>query len=267
LLQRFWEDGGAYGARLVLLPTDGESKDLAARFSGLLREWEAEQVTILPVESRETAMKPEGAAQIEGATGILLLGGNPVRLATMLGGTPLAQAIRRANARGRAVGGWGRAAAILCEHMIAFDTASDQAHQPFLYRHLIQFAPGLGITNRLVLDTTPSQVGSAWNRLARLLNAVAYNPFLIGVGMEWETGAVIYPDNTLEVVGNHSALVVDGAGLSHTDIHEFRRSSPLSLLGVKLHVLGPTYTFNLQSRTAHPPATSDIPDTAVPEGD
>jgi cyanophycinase len=265
LLQHFWEEAGAYGSRIVLLPADEESATLARRYADLFTRWESDSVELILINSREAALRSTHLERIESATAILLLGENPVWLASILGGTPLAQAIRRANARGKAVGGYGRAAALLCEHMIAYETDTGDDRKPFLRRHLIHFAPGLGITNRAVIDVTPAESSAAMNRLARLLHAVAYNPFLVGVGLEVDTGAVIYADNTLEIFGQNSALLVDGAEMSHTDIHEFRRSTPLSLLGARVHVLGAKYTFNLQNRTGHAPMDSDIPDRAVPD--
>ncbi len=265
LLQRFWEEAGGYGTRVILMPFDAGSAAIAQRFAARFTEWESDSVTQMLVDSREAALRATNLERIESATAILLLGDNPLRLATILGGTPLAQSIRRANARGKIIGGHGRAATLLCEHMIAYESEREEERRPLLARHLIHFAPGLGITNRLVLDVTPAEAGAAMNRLARLLHAVAYNPFLVGVGLEVDTGAVIYADNTLEIFGANSALIVDGANVTETDVHEYRRSTPLSLIGAQVHVLGPTYIFNLQTRSGHAPETSDIPDRAVPD--
>lgn len=265
LLQYFWEEAGAYGARIAIICGEETSVASAHRCHGLFAEWETDSVDILSVTSREEALHPDHLELVNGATGILILGENPVRMATFLGGTPLARAIRQASARGKVAAGYGRGAALLCEHMIAYDArAEDDAHHPFLHRHLIQFAPGLGLTNRLVLDTIPAELGDGWNRLSRLLHAVAYNPFLVGVSLEVDTGAAIYQDNTLEIFGRHSALVVDGSDVTYTDIAEFRNPEPLSLLGVKIHALAANFTYHLQERTAHPPASSDIPQDAVP---
>lgn len=265
LLQRIWEEAGAYGSRLVLITPHHAEDSLAQHCAKRFQEWESDSVHVLSVESREAALRPATLSEIDSATGILLVGENPLRLASLLGGTPLAQAIRRANARGKIIGGYGQAATLLCEHMIAFAHDGEE-RLPMLRRHQIQFAPGLGITNRLVLDTSPLEPAEGWDRLARLLCAVAYNPFLAGVGLEINTGAAIYPDNTLEIFGENSALVVDGADMSYTDVHEVRRDLPLSLLGTHLHVLGPGYRFDLNQRRPHPPQASDIPDRAVPSG-
>ncbi len=266
LLQFFWEEAGAYGSRIVIVPAGDETGRAGQECAQLFTAWESDSVQVLQVPDRKAALGPAHLEAVTGSTGVLLLGENPVRLASLLGGTPLAQAIRRANARGKAVGGVAGGAQLLCEHMMTVTGA--QAQRPLLDRGGVQLAPGLGITNRVLLAPWPTssrELAGSWGRLARLLQAVAYNPFLVGLSLDPEAGGVIYPDNTLEIFGCQSALVVDGAGMTYTDIHEPTRATPLSMLGVQIHALGPGFTFNLNQRTAHPPEESDIPDSAVPD--
>jgi cyanophycinase len=258
LLQKFWNEAGAFGARLLIIPAGGECKDNACRYQEMFQEWETESVTQLTFSSRQDAMKPEQGALVENATGILILGDNPLRLASTIGGTPLAQAIRKANARGKVVCGVGAAAAILCQHMIAFDNRPNMPH-PFLHRRLIQFAPGLGLVNRMLLYNSSDPNEGLAIRLSRLLTAVAYNPFLVGVSLEVDTGVVIYPDTTLEIFGQNSALLVDGEKISYTDVHEYEEEGPMSILGAQIHVLARDYTFNFDTRQVAPPLPSDIP--------
>ena len=258
LLQKFWNEAGAFGARLLIIPAGSECKDDACRYQELFQEWETESVTQLAFSSRQDAMRPEQGALVENATGILLLGDNPLRLASTIGGTPLAQAIRKANARGKVVCGAGATAAILCQHMIAFDNRPNMPH-PFLHRRLIQFSPGLGLVNRLLLYNSSDPSEGLAIRLSRLLTAVAYNPFLVGVSLEVDTGVVVYPDTTLEVFGQNSALLVDGEQISYTDVHEYEEEGPMSILGAQVHVLARDYTFNFDTRQVAPPPPSDIP--------
>jgi cyanophycinase len=120
LLQSFWDEAGSYGARILLVPTASSDPQAIER----LRQWfvaaEADSVEVLPVRERRDALDARLVEQVDNATGILLVDGNPLRFTSILGGTPVAQAIRRASARGRVVGGIGRAGAVLCQHMIAF---------------------------------------------------------------------------------------------------------------------------------------------------
>lgn len=256
LLQRFWNEAGGYGGRLLLIGAG--STALLTTYAEALKTMEADSVQTLRIAQREDANHERHLHQVDEATGILLVAENGLHLAGLLGGTGLAQALRRANAHGKTIGGVGRSGAVLCQHMIADEARATHAH-PFLHRRLIQFAPGLGLVNRLALDVEQSATTDLHGGLARLLTAVAYNPFLIGVSLEADTGIVVYPDTTLEVFGRYNALVVDGGPITHTSLHASDESQPPAVLNTVVHVLAAGYTFNFDQRVAQPPPPSDIP--------
>lgn len=262
LLQSFWDEAGSYGARILIVPTAAGDSSAVENLRAWFTNAEVDSLEVLPVRQRADAHDVQLAAAIDNATGILLSDGNPLRFTSILGGTPVAQAIRRANARGRVVAGIGQAGAVLCQHMIAFDyRQSLLQHIPdvFLHRSLIQFAPGLGIINRLALDCD-EEVGSHFRtHLSRLLTAVAYNPFLIGLALDPDTGAAVYADSTLEIFGAGSAMIVDGWQMTHTDLYEHAEDAPLSVTGVQMHLLARGYTYNLDTHTANRPPETEIP--------
>lgn len=264
LLQRFWTEAGSYGARILIVPT-ATNHTAAEPYRQLFKQWEATSVEVLAVPNRAAAQQTDQLALIDQATAILVLDGNPLRFASILGGTPVAQALRRANARGKVIAGLSHGGALLCQHILMFEPSA-AADQPFLHRQLIQFSPGLGIINRLVLDTQESGQ-AAHAGLGRLLTALAHNPFLIGVSLAPNSGMVVYSDSTLEAFGETSLIILDGAGVSYTNVHEAERAEPLSILGVQLHVLARGYTFNFDQHTVHPPVTSDIPALVAPDQD
>lgn len=257
LLQRFWNEAGGYGGRLLVIGA-GSSPALLTTYAQALTAMEADTVQTLRIAQREDANQERYARQVDEATGLLLVAENALHLAGLLGGTGLAQALRRANARGKAIGGVGRSGAALCQHMIADEERATHGH-PFLHRRLIQFAPGLGLVNRLALDVEQAATTDLHRGLARLLTAVAYNPFLVGVTLEADTGIVVYPDTTLEVFGRYNALVVDGGPITHTSLHASEESQPPAVLNSVVHVLAAGYTFNFDQRVAQPPRPSDIP--------
>jgi cyanophycinase len=266
LLQSFWDEAGSYGARILIVPTAAGDSEAVDALRGWFTNAEVDSLEILPVRERTDARDTQLAALIENATGILLSDGNPLRFTSILGGTPVAQAIRRANARGRVVGGIGRAGAVLCQHMIAFDYRQallQKMPDVFLHRSLIQFAPGLGIINRLALDCNDEVTKEAGThfrvQLSRLLTAVAYNPFLIGLALDPDTGAAVYADSTLEIFGAGSALIVDGWQMTHTNLYDHAEDAPLSVTGVQIHTLTRGYTYNLDSHAANHPPETEIP--------
>jgi len=259
-LQRFWTEGGSYGARILILMA-GAHQAVTKPYQHLFAAWETEWVQVINIQSRSDAQQTQHQATIDAATAILLLEENPLRFAALLGGTPVATAVRRANARGKVVGGVGRGGSVLCQHMLILEDHLPEP-LPLINRRLAQFAPGLGIINRVLLE---ADARTNWQTdLSRLLSAVAQNPFLIGISLEPGAGAVIYPDSTLEVFGEQRVLIVDGGQISYTNAYADDREQPISLLGVQLHVLAAGYTFNLDDRNALPPASTDLPTTAVP---
>lgn len=260
LLQRFWNEAGGYGARLLICGTTGTEAQIATYYAQLLA-MEATSVTQLQINERRSVLAPHDHSAIEQATGILLLAPTPFHIAALIGGTQLATAIRRANACGKTVAGAGSSAAILCQHMIT--TALHQpASPPMLQRELIHFAPGLGMVNRLLLAVQPQP---ALQQLASLLTALAYNPFLVGVDIAPDTGMVIYPDATLEVFGANNVLIVDGNTVSHTDVMDGSVAGALSLHDVRLHLLKHGQTFNFDSHTVKPQPSTDIPTAGAPD--
>jgi cyanophycinase len=244
VLRRFVELAGGERARLVVIPTASSLADTGARYERLFRELGAKRADALPFAERTDAERGDWLRTLESATGIFLTGGNQLRLTTILGGTSVAKMIRRRNARGVVVGGTSAGAAILSEHMIAFgeEGATPRAGQ-------VTLAPGFGLTNRVVIDQHFRQR----DRLGRLLTALAYNPFAVGIGLDEDTAAAIDPDDVLHVVGNGAITVVDASSLGYSSIAKAKPGEPVCVTGVKLHVLTDGATFDLTSRQAEPP--------------
>jgi cyanophycinase len=241
ILERFVEMSGGRDAKLVVIPTASRLEDTGTRYAAIFRELGAAEVQVMDFETRKDADEPGRADLLRQADGVFLTGGNQMRLSTGLGGTNVARALRELNARGGHVAGTSAGASFLSEHMIAFgdDNRRPQAGS-------VTLAPGLGLTNRVIIDQHFTQRG----RLGRLLTALAFNPFLIGLGLDEDTAAFIGPDRTVEVLGSGTVTVVDASGLKFSSMDQARASDPVCMLGVKLHVLIQGATFNLHTRRA-----------------
>ena len=176
---------------------------------------------------------------IDHAQLIMLIADQPLRLSTLIGGTQLARALRRRNAEGSAILGAGGGAAILCEHMI---THGGEGATP--RSGGANFAPGLGLTNRVVID----QGGHASDRLGRLLAALALNPFALGLGLDPATAAVIGPDNVLEVIGGGGVTVIDPAEMSESNIADLAPGAPIRITNLRLHALTGGARYDLDFR-------------------
>jgi cyanophycinase len=227
--------------RIAIIPTASEQTDTGARYERLFLDLGAAQARSLPIHERADASQHELLDMLDGAEGIFLTGGNQLRLTTMIGGTATAKALRRRSSEGAHVAGTSAGAAFLCEHMIAFgkEGASPRAK-------IVTLAPGLGLTNRVIIDQHFRQR----DRLGRLLTALSYNPFAVGIGLDENTAGFIGPDDVLEVVGGGALTIVDPSELEFSSMARVRKNDPVCLIGLRLHILDHGATFNLHTRVA-----------------
>ena len=137
--------------------------------------------------------------------------------------------------------GTSAGAAIVSEHMIAGGRSGPSPRESG-----VVLAPGLGLTNRAIIDQHFNKRG----RLGRLLAALSFNPFACGLGIDENTAAFIAPDGVLEVVGHGTVTVVDPEDLRHSSMSYVRKAEAVSLIGLKLHVLAHGSQFNLETREA-----------------
>ena len=241
ILERFVRVSGGDQADIVIIPTASRMHETGARYEQVFTDIGAARATVMDFDTRRDCNEPGRLRRIEEASGIFFTGGNQLRLTTLLGGTPVAKLIRLRNAHGVTVGGTSAGASILSEHMIA---AGDEGSS--MIAGSVRLAPGLGLTNRFIIDQHFRQR----DRLGRLLTALAYNPFSVGVGLDEDTAAFIGPDETVEVEGSGGVTVVDAAEVSYSSIDQVEEGQPVCMLGLKLHMLVAGATFNLHTRTA-----------------
>ena len=241
ILERFVELCGGCDANIVVIPTASQLLDTGPRYEKLFTELGAGEVGVLDFDMRRDAEEGSRLERLDQATGIFFTGGNQLRLSTTLGGTPVAQRIRALNAAGVHVGGTSAGASILSEHMIAF---GKEGMSPTAGS--VRLAPGLGLTNRFIIDQHFSQR----DRLGRLMAALAYNPYAVGIGLDEDAAAFIRPDNTLEVEGSGSVTVLDAGNLQFSSMADAGEHDTVCMLGMTIHVLIAGATFNLQTRRA-----------------
>jgi cyanophycinase len=241
VLARFVAVSGGADADIVVIPTASRLHETGPRYERLFRELGAARVSVMDFDTRRDCREPNRLSRLEEASGIFFTGGNQLRLTTLLGGTPVATMIRRRNAAGVTVGGTSAGASILSEHMIAFGDEGSS-----VISGSVRLAPGLGLTNRFVIDQHFRQR----DRLGRLITALAYNPFAVGIGLDEDTAVFIGPDETLEVEGSGGVTIVDATEATFSSMDSVSEGQPVCMLGLQVHILVAGATFNLRTRVA-----------------
>ena len=174
LLSRCCEQG-----RVLVLQLSTENDD-AADIEAALLQAGANEVRVHTLASRGEASDAVLVDRLEHTDLLVIAPCAPLRLTSLIGGTALVRALRRRNADGMAVAAFGAVAAALSEHMLATGSEGLTPRSGG-----VSLAPGLGLSNRVLID----QGGQATDRLGRLLAALALNPFALGLGIDAGTAA------------------------------------------------------------------------------
>jgi cyanophycinase len=227
--------------RIVIIPTASRKEDTGKIYQDIFLAMDALEAPVLAFNDRSDCEEEFALQILSDCDGVFITGGNQLRLSTTLGGTSVAKLLRKRNAEGLPIGGTSAGAAIMPEHMIS---SGDEGPTP--RAGMVTLAPGLGFSNKIMIDQHFSQR----DRLGRLLAALALNPFAVGLGIDEDTAAFIGPDNVLQVEGSGSVTIIDPAHTSLSSVPDAERGQPIHFTDLRLHLLAAGGRFDLEARKA-----------------
>lgn len=238
ILSTFVQLAGGRDARIAVVPTASSIESAGERYKALFLGLGAERVGVVYVADRRDAERDGALAPLREATGVFLTGGNQMRLAAIVAGTPVADLVRRRNRQGAVVAGTSAGASVLSSHMVAFGASGPTPRQ-----RMAQVAAGFDLVPGVIVDQHFRQR----DRIGRLLALVAANPALLGLGVDEDTAALFDHDGALEIVGRHSVTIVDGSRM-YTDAFEVKGHGNITVSGAVLHILTAGRRFDLRTR-------------------
>ncbi|HUR68177.1 MAG TPA: cyanophycinase [Candidatus Thermoplasmatota archaeon] len=202
--------------RIVILPSASVDPLWAAELHvDAFRRLGATTVDILDVRAREHAAHPAVVESVRQADLVYMTGGDQARLAALLAGTPVLAALHENMDHGGVVAGTSAGAAAMSATMIAEGAAT-------MRKGSVRLTPGLGLLPHVVLDTHFTERG----RFARIFEAVATHPGLLGMGLAEDT-AIVVRGGEVEVVGAGSVVVVDGREMHSSNAKDAEHDAPL----------------------------------------
>lgn len=261
LVKTFVDGSGGKDSVITILPTASDFADeVGPLYENLFSEL-SRDVEYFVIDRRDHTENPRLIERIKRSTGIFFTGGNQLRITSLLGGSPLMKSINKARKKGIFIAGTSAGASAMSSTMIAGGKSD------VMYKGGINLSPGLGFISNAVIDSHFIKRG----RITRLLNVVSLNPGTIGLGLSEDTGILFKEGQGLiQVIGSRQVIVVDGSGISHTNIASIPENKPFSVTDVRVHVLGNHYGFDLQTRELYIPSKemmADSPDFEASVGD
>lgn len=240
ILRRFLELAGGREAKIVVMTTATEyPQEVGDQYREIFMDLGAAEVMTLSIDNRKDAFSPAWLELIAQGTGIYFTGGDQLRLTSILGGSKVDQALRQAYKKGIIVAGTSAGASVMSDIMIVEGQAQETVKKSNLH-----LAPGLGLLEEVVIDQHFAQRG----RLNRLLEAVAQNPFVLGVGLDEDTALLVNDQGMCEVIGSQSVTILDGQSIYHSNISESEPAEALAITNVTMHVLPQGYGYDLKRR-------------------
>ena len=215
--KKFVELAGGKNGKLVVIPTASErtSEKALGERTEFWTDAGIGMAKILHTRDRKVANSSTFVSELEDATAVWISGGQQSRLASAYQGTATEKALLDLVQRGGIVGGTSAGAAIQTRVMIQSGNPN-----PVISK-------GMDLLPNAIVD----QHFLKRNRFNRLLTAVRQHPDRTGVGIS-ESTALLYVDNTCEVLGSSFVIVVNGKkGSKPLSIQSFRSGQKFALNG------------------------------------
>ncbi len=256
ILRKFLELTGKDGGetQILIVPVASDFPEFAADvYVQAFRRLGIAQPRVLRATSRQDVFDADADALFDGVDGVFITGGDQMRLVSLLGGTNFAQHLRGKVAETNVVlAGTSAGAAGMSTSMIVRGDATPHPH-----KNSVRLSPGLGFLKNIIIDQHFTERG----RISRLITAVSYNPYNLGIGIDENTAIILDNEGVLEVFGAGTVTVVDGSQITYNEIAEVSDYESFSVCGVQLHILGNGLIYDYFGRTPiQPPNEFLLPD-------
>lgn len=229
ILRKFLELAGGVSSEVLIIPVASDYPEFAADvYTQAFRNLGIANPRVLRATSRQDVVDADPGL-LDGVTGIFITGGDQMRLVSLLGGTELAARIRQMVRETPVVlAGTSAGAAGMSTSMIVRGESMPHPH-----KNSVRLSPGLGFLKNIIIDQHFTERG----RISRLITAVSYNPYNLGIGIDENTAIILDSEGVLEVFGAGSVTIVDGSKITYNEIAEVADTEAFSVCGVQMHIL------------------------------
>ena len=190
----------------------------------------------LDIKCRADAYVDENINLVKRCNILFFTGGDQLRITSILGGTPINEAIKNLCKSKASIVGTSAGASVMSDTMI-IEGKDDESPR----KCTLKMSTGLGLVKNIMIDQHFAQRG----RVGRLLTGIAQNPEVLGIGIDEDTAIIVSDEGIAEVVGSGAVYFVDGSSIQYSNVSEQYSNEVLSMFNVKLHVLKEGNKFNL----------------------
>ena len=240
VLKRVVQEIGKTDYKVAVITTASEEPELRGKdYHKVFTTLGASGIEILNIKERAQANDKKLAKSLEKADLIFLVGGDQLRLTTIMGGSKVLQTIQNRLEAGALIAGTSAGAAVFSDTMI-YEGKSEEG----LFKGSVLTTSGFGFVKNIIFDTHFMARG----RIGRLIQIITTNPTCIGVGIGEDSGVVLKGDGVAEAVGTGQIIIVDGSDIGHSNIINIQPGAPIAVENVRIHSLVNGYGYNFKNR-------------------
>jgi len=247
ILKKFLALAGGEKAEVLIVPVASDFPEFASDiYTQAFRNLGVANPRVLRATSRQDVFDADPDELLDGVNGVFMTGGDQMRLVSLLGGTRFADKLRKlVRETDIVLAGTSAGAAGMSTSMIVRGESTSHPH-----KNSVRLSPGLGFLKNIIIDQHFTERG----RISRLITAVSYNPYNLGIGIDENTAIILNSNGILEVYGAGSATIVDGSQITYNEIAEVDEFQPFSVCGVQLHVLRDGLIYDFIDRHPNQPS-------------
>ena len=241
ILKRVVSEIGGPGRRLAVITSASSiPEEVGRNYVEAFGRLGLKDVDVLDIRDRRD-VKPDMIKRLAKADGMMMSGGNQLRLTTIFGGTAFLELMKRRYQEedGFVIAGTSAGAMCMSSTMIYQGHSSSG-----LIKGGVKMTSGASLIHDVIIDSHFVERG----RFSRLSQAVAGNPNAIGIGLGEDTGVVITDADMMETIGSGQVMIFDGHDISYSDYADVEEGEPFSIEGMKVHIISKGHSFSVKQR-------------------
>jgi cyanophycinase len=223
---------------ILIIPTaSAYPQDVFRSYADAFRDLEVDNVDYLDIRYRDEADREDYLAAVEQTDLIFFGGGDQVKLVDVLHHTHLFNRIRARFESGNL-------------HIAGTSAGAAAAGNPILYngdrrgykKGSIKFAEGFGLIDGIAIDTH----FSARRRFARLCQLLISGHCRKGIGLDEDTGIMVYPNMHFKVIGSGMVTIINSAHATGSNYHAVAKADMLRFNNMHVGCLPAGTLFSLK---------------------
>jgi len=233
---------GKENPQIILITTASQIPDeVSENYLDAFKKLNCHSVKHLRIRNRDEVDKTEHLEALAACDGIMISGGNQMRLTTIYGGSEFLTILKERyyHEENFVIAGTSAGAMAMSTTMIA-EGRAQTAHQ----KGAVKLAVGWGFVRNLIIDSHFIQRG----RFTRLAQAVGTNPGSIGIGLGEDTGVIIREGQDIEIIGSGSVTLIDGYNVRHNNIADISQGKTISIENLIVHIMERGNKYDLKER-------------------